>query len=689
MRYTRLRVWVIFFVVVVGVIVVLQYSAGGSKIYRSAHPITDSLLTETYPDLYQAVEKRDVQQLRPFLMHSHPQVRDQAWRAFANTPVDSLAPFLDLAKEQNLETAWFAISSHSLSENQLRELEQNWIENPELRIGIARVLGRQGDRQSLNFLVEHLKSSGLSDRFTVALATGRMIRRFDLEREQQIMVLQSAFDTENYQATRAYLYGWYRGDASRLSAAAKDTLFNRWQVMGMGLRTEVDQFVNKILPERTTQQMTIYYNGEQLLDSETQLSVELATSLEKLPLNDQNSLAAKILLTNANSHVQVRTLQSISDKLTNEDDLFEYIRDSMVPDSTLASAVWLQAVETGLSVDSSLISGNRNHLDQIAEKNIYLLPQVLAIYADIEPVDAYLDRITRRTSEENPLSALFAVQALSDFWKKFPDSRKTKSRTQAVRNIVFNALDKADRGVAYGVQPLLQDEVLFTADDFKRINSYLQSFSLPGDIEVFQAFGRLYKDRFEQQAKPVIDSLAALKNTPLNRSLAEAGWSVEVPQSGKTEFRLPNWKRLWQLGRHPVWTLRTEKGPIEIRLNTLDAPATVSMIDSLSRAGAYAQIPFHRVVPNFVIQGGDIERKDGFGGPDFVVPTEASEQGFSRGTIGIASAGPDTEGSQYFIMNQWKPHLNGRYTRFGEVINGMDIADKIIVGDKVLSTTWY
>jgi cyclophilin family peptidyl-prolyl cis-trans isomerase len=113
------------------------------------------------------------------------------------------------------------------------------------------------------------------------------------------------------------------------------------------------------------------------------------------------------------------------------------------------------------------------------------------------------------------------------------------------------------------------------------------------------------------------------------------------------------------------------------------------MIDSLNRAEHYDGVPFHRVIPNFVIQGGDIERRDGFGGPDFVIPTEASEQEFVRGAVGIASAGPDTEGSQYFMMHQWKPHLNGNYTRFGKVTDGMDVVDRIVKGDKVLSTTWY
>ncbi|HBQ59829.1 MAG TPA: peptidylprolyl isomerase [Balneolaceae bacterium] len=123
-------------------------------------------------------------------------------------------------------------------------------------------------------------------------------------------------------------------------------------------------------------------------------------------------------------------------------------------------------------------------------------------------------------------------------------------------------------------------------------------------------------------------------------------------------------------------------------MNPISAPATISGMDSLTRAGAYNAVAFHRVVPNFVVQGGDIETGDGFGGPDYVVPTEASSKQYARGIVGIASAGGDTEGSQYFVMHDWAPHLNGRYTIIGEVISGMQVVDKLMVGDKVNQAYW-
>ena len=687
MKYVRLRSWIVLITLVVGIIVLLNYSAGGSGPYKSANPVTDSLLTATYPDLYEAVTQRDIELLEPFLSHQHPKVREQAWRAFANTPVDSVDQFIELAKEQNSEASWLGISKHAITENKIRELEQSWVERPELRSGISRALGQQGDQQTLSFLVDQLNENLGKSEYPTALAVGRLVKQFDIAQGQQVRIIQKAFSTENYKATRAYLYGWYRSDESRLTAAAQDTLFNRWQLMGTGMSRDVDQYINKILPDRTTHTLTIFYNGEQMLDHEAQLAYELAMSIGKVPLNDKNSLAAKILLTNENPHVQIQTLRSLDGNIEKNNDLYQYIEDEMLSDERLADAVWLQAVATMQQVNEQIVDNYQDRLATIPDKNPYLWPEVLGVYQQDESVENYLQRIGDLISEGESLPAMYALQSLASMVQYDVDI--VKKHRQQIRNIVFSALDLGDRGVTYTATSLLENESLFGLQDFDRINGSLSAFSLPGDIEVYQNFGSLYKERFEEQARPVIDSLASKSYLPLNRSLADAGWDVEVPEESKTDFRLPDWDRLWELGSKPTLLLETDKGRIHIEMNTLSAPATVAMIDSLNSAEHYNDVPFHRVVPNFVVQGGDIEREDGFGGPDFVVPTEASEEEFVPGAVGIASAGPDTEGSQYFIMHQWKPHLNGNYTRFGKVTDGMDVVDRIVKGDKVLSTTWY
>ncbi|TYP94777.1 Peptidyl-prolyl cis-trans isomerase (rotamase) - cyclophilin family [Fodinibius salinus] len=688
MKYVKFRTWIILVTVVLAVFFLLMYSGGERGTYKSAQPITDSVLTQTYPNIYEAISERDGSLLQPYLTHSNDEVRGQAWRAFANTSVDSLGPFINLAVRQNTAVSWFGISQHEMNKEQLRRLEQRWKENPNERPGISRVLGQQGDQKSLQLFLQYSDSTNFESKYHLALAVGRLVAQFDLTADQQLKVVQRAFNANEDKTTRAYLYGWYRGDASRLNPVVQDTLMSRWQVLGRGLSPEIEQYINKMMPKRTTSELAIFYNGEQRLDSEVQLSIELAKSIGEVKLTDQNSLAAKMLLTNANTHVQVQTLKSLNGKLDRNDGLYNYITGTMLTNAQLADPVWLQALATSVNIDSVLADKYTDRLGSIPQENKYFTPKVLAVYEKAKGPDAYLNKIEELVGSDT-LKTMYALQSMNRYWQKLSGQEQAEPHIKQVRSIVFDALEMGDRGVAYMTQPLLENKQLFSNGDFDQINNVLSYFSLPADVEVYQVFGSLYYDRFREQARPVIDSLAAQNYAPLNRSLSDAGWDVEVPETVEPNFRMPNWDRLWELGRHPVWTLKTEKGNISIEMNTLSAPATVSMIDSLSRAGAYDGVPFHRVVPNFVIQGGDIERKDGFGGPEFVIPTEASAQGFVRGATGIASAGTDTEGSQYFVMHQWKPHLNGSYTRFGKVVDGMDVVDNITIGDKVLSTTWY
>ncbi|WP_138429127.1 peptidylprolyl isomerase [Fodinibius saliphilus] len=687
MRYTKLRTWAILVLVLLGVILILNYSGNGSGIYKSQKPITDSLITKAYPNLYKAIAKRDINDLEPFLSHKSPAVRAQAWRAVANTPVDSLSPLIALADSQSSGVAWFAISNHKIEESQIRSLEIRWEKNSESRPGISRVLGRQGDEKSLQFLLNRLNKPQIVNEYHTALAVGRLINRNNISAKQQLKVIETAFSANDPLTQRAYFYGWYRGDSSRLTTAARDTLYSYWQALGSG-NADIDQYINKILPERTTAQLTITYNGKRELNSENQLAVELAKSVDTLKMTDKNSLAAKILLTNKSPHVQVQTIKSLKRKLSPDGELFRYISESMLPDQQLADIAWLQALKVSTEIRPEIAQDHQSRLQKVVQENPYLWPQVLAVYQRAEAPNAYLDRTKQIVNGKDTLAVMHAVQALNHFWDNLSVEKQTEEHIQKIRSIVFQALALQDEGIAVMTQPLIRNEKLFNEDDFSRINQALLAFSISDNMELYQAFGSLYKDRFENQAGETIDSLATLNIEPLSRSLASAGWDIELPEKASTEFRFPNWDRLWELGAKPVWTLKTEKGPISIRLNTLSAPATVSMIDSLSRVGAYDGVPFHRVVPNFVIQGGDIEHGGGFGGTEFVIPTEASEHGFVRGAAGIASAGTDTEGSQYFIMHQWKPHLNGGYTKFGKVIDGFRYIDRIVVGDKVNTTSW-
>jgi cyclophilin family peptidyl-prolyl cis-trans isomerase/HEAT repeat protein len=126
----------------------------------------------------------------------------------------------------------------------------------------------------------------------------------------------------------------------------------------------------------------------------------------------------------------------------------------------------------------------------------------------------------------------------------------------------------------------------------------------------------------------------------------------------------------------------TERGTIEFELAVLDAPQTSRSFIALARKGFFNGLQVHRVVANFVMQDGD-PRGDGEGGPGYTIRDEPNERPYLRGTVGMALSWKDTAGSQFFITHSPQPHLDGQYTAFGHVVNGMDVVDRVRVGDTI------
>ncbi|MSR74417.1 MAG: peptidylprolyl isomerase [Planctomycetes bacterium] len=129
--------------------------------------------------------------------------------------------------------------------------------------------------------------------------------------------------------------------------------------------------------------------------------------------------------------------------------------------------------------------------------------------------------------------------------------------------------------------------------------------------------------------------------------------------------------------------LLTTRGKITLTLFQKEAPATVANFVALTQRGFYDGIMFHRRVPGFVAQAG-CPRGDGSGGPGHSIPCELNARTFKRGTLGMALAGKDTGGSQWFLCLADAPHLDGRYTVFGGVESGWDVMDALSEDDQIL-----
>jgi cyclophilin family peptidyl-prolyl cis-trans isomerase/HEAT repeat protein len=168
----------------------------------------------------------------------------------------------------------------------------------------------------------------------------------------------------------------------------------------------------------------------------------------------------------------------------------------------------------------------------------------------------------------------------------------------------------------------------------------------------------------------------------LTESGANVAEEVMRPAPAGRAIADQEWQALVSPRFSPHAYVETDLGVVEIELAILDAPLTVANFVALARAGFFDGVAIHRVVPDFVVQGGD-PRGDGEGGPGYTIRDEINMRPYLRGTVGMALDWADTGGSQFFITHSPQPHLDGRYTVFGHVVAGMDVVDRLTPGEVI------
>jgi cyclophilin family peptidyl-prolyl cis-trans isomerase len=219
------------------------------------------------------------------------------------------------------------------------------------------------------------------------------------------------------------------------------------------------------------------------------------------------------------------------------------------------------------------------------------------------------------------------------------------------------------------------------------------------------AFAAAQKDNTYVARAAILEALvkvdAGAARPVLEEAVKDRDWAVRVraaalldelkspvpPDSVRpapTERALRPEERKWVTAPpySPHAYIETERGEIEIELAVLDAPTTIVSFIDLARRGFFNGVQIHRVVPDFVVQDGD-PRGDGEGGPGFTLRDELNQRPYLRGTVGMALDWKDTGGSQFFITHSPQPHLDARYTVIGQVVNGMDVVDRIQPRDTI------
>lgn len=296
----------------------------------------------------------------------------------------------------------------------------------------------------------------------------------------------------------------------------------------------------------------------------------------------------------------------------------------------------------------------RRHIEELYHQSGNLYEKGALLSALGQDVMAY-PFIEAQTFSGSPVPGTYGFQALIDIRSNpaFP-AGLTRHFADLFRQAIVSG-DVALAGLAAGA---LQQPGLGFKDAYRDL-SFLKTardrLHLPREMEAYQEL---------EKAIRYLEGLPPAANPP-------------------NPFTHPiNWQQVQNLRDRQQVQLKTSKGVILLELLVEAAPGTVANFVDLMQAGFFSGKNIHRVVPNFVVQGGD-PRGDGWGGPDYAIRTELANLRYREGYIGMASAGKDTEGCQWFITHSPTPHLDGRYTIFARVVAGMPVVHQLEIGDTI------
>jgi cyclophilin family peptidyl-prolyl cis-trans isomerase/HEAT repeat protein len=268
----------------------------------------------------------------------------------------------------------------------------------------------------------------------------------------------------------------------------------------------------------------------------------------------------------------------------------------------------------------------------------------------------FLDSQTFENVGKNPVISTYGMDALVQMSRTV---KEEKNMREIFAEIIKKAVETGDSALLLFAASILREPKMNFKEIYKDtdfLTAALNKCQLPKDIEGWLELRKTI-DFFKGTQSA--ESPMPLKNHPID-------WELVTSIPPDQQIRI-----------------KTGKGDITIQLMVNDAPGSVSNFLQLIKENFYPKSVVHRVVPNFVIQDG-CPRGDGVGGPAFTIGSELGPLYYEEGSVGMASAGKDTEGSQWFITHSPTPHLDGRYTIFAKVIEGMDIVHKIEIGDKIL-----
>ncbi len=635
-------------------------NAGSDKIENNQ--FTDPIVQK----IYTAQDQRNTTELLGYLSNSYPEYRQMAAMAFASVQ-DSLAvmPLVRLLTDENEEVRIATAYSlgqigHLSAETSLIDAYQN--ENSQkVKKSILEALGRCGSEKGLQFLSNFTFSQG---ELTLLEGQAWGLSRYGMrgitsrQATQKVISLvhpdipeRVRFISTNYLIrARNINLSPYSTDLQK--AFSKEGFIYTRMNLALSFRKTSTTGALKFLK----QVMLIDYDYRIKVNALLALSVFSYDNVSDVmfkELQNENSniaLTASLFFLKKGIAEDAQKYYEVAKKITNWE-----VRTNMFATS-------LKYIDQKEEISNAIISGYKIAENQYEKAS--LLHSLAGDPRNYKFVESQVFSKNDYIIKTEGMRALVEMRRSSLF--------EQINRTGIANNegdlreefgLIFKkAINSNDAGLITETTPILID----SSEHFREIydNTYFMTqaknnCSLPRDIEAFNA---------------------------LEEAIAAINGEKDGEKNHEANNNPINWKAVSKISPTTKVTIQTSKGNIVVQLNVNESPGAVSNFLRLIKNDFYLNNFVHRVVPNFVMQSG-CPRGDGVGGPDFSIRSEFSQMYYEEGSLGMASAGKDTEASQWFITLSPTSHLDGRYTIFGLVVEGMDVAHKIEKGDAILGFT--
>lgn len=608
-------------------------------------PQPNKFSDSTIVDIADLQDRRQTDRLINYLLNKNPEYRSES--------------ALALASVQD--------SSASL------QLGTMLLEDPFLqaRINAAFALGQTGGNAAVNALIPALTDSSSEVVSEVLQGLGKTISSRDIT---SLSNFQPKDSIQEHGLILAFYFVGVRGLAD--STIAKQAAAFLSIAHSTSVRLGAAHFFNRATNLKWIPAQELMRAAKEDKNSFVRMAATLA--LRKISSEEHLAAIKQILTTDFDYRVRVNAARVAGAKSNNERD--ELVLVALQDENAQVAVAAAEAIQNDFNKKDELLALARN------TKNFRVQSTLFKILLNTSPelAQEIQDTYIKSSNDYQKASLLKALSSdlnsHSFLSKEIFESKTPVIKTEAAQ--VLTTLNRSSQ---------------FTPELKPVFSMYYKRSLLDGDLGVISIIASCLADS-TLDYKSVIDDYSFLYEAkkkltlprdyealhPLNEAIAYfEGRKKPVPP--KNEFNHPiNWDLVESIPKNQRVQIVTSKGEITLSLLVEETPGTVANFVDLVNQKYFDSKFVHRVVPNFVIQTG-CNRGDGFGSEAYSLRSEFSLRRYEEGSVGMASAGKDTEGTQWFITHSPTPHLDGRYSLFAKVESGMDAVHKIEVGDKILS----